>query len=485
MITAKHQHSHKNRIQRLVTICSRCFVTLWVLVGFVSTPLHANSVQGQSRIPKSLTERPPLGWNSYDCYGTSIKEAQFKACVDVLAEKLLPYGYNYAVIDAAWYNKSHRPGEEIEIANNKEVFQIEMDEYSRQWPALERYPSAANGKGFKPLADYVHSKGMKFGIHIMRGIALQAVKENSGILGTSYRARDIVNLNSLCPWSNKMLGVDVRKPGAQEYYNSLFDLYASWEVDFIKADDMMTPVYHKGEVEMMRKAIDQCGRPMVLSLSAGEAPPSYAQHLSSHANMWRISNDFWDRWDDVERMLELAVLWSPFIGNKGAWPDADMLPIGNLRIDHQNDSKWWRNEHLTAFSHDEITTVMNLWCILRSPLMWGGDPVTTPPKYRQYLTNRELLEVNQNSHNNRQIYNENDKVIWAADIPGSSSKYVALFNMADDKQTVNFEFYWEALKGPYVFRDLWKHAIVGEYSERFEIELPAHASVIYKVTPAK
>jgi len=433
---------------------------------------------------QSLSPTPPMGWNSYDCYATSIHESQFKASVDVLAEKLLPYGYEYAVIDAGWYNKSHKPGEVIEIANNKEVFKIAMDEYSRQLPTTEFFPGSADGKGFKPLADYVHSKGMKFGIHIMRGIARQAVKENTLILGTQYRAQDIVNMNSPCPWSNKMYGVDDRKPGAQEFYNSLFDLYAEWEVDFIKADDMMTPVYHKGEVEMMRKAIDQCGRPMVLSLSAGEAPPSYAFHMIENANMWRISGDFWDRWDDVIRIADLSALWSPFIGVNSTWPDADMLPIGNLRIGIQDDKNWWRNEHLTTFSHDEITTVMNLWCILRSPLMWGGDPVSTPEKYYQYLTNVELLDVNQNSQNNRQIYDKESKVIWFADIPESSSKYLAVFNFADYSQTVNFDFYWEQLKGTYTFYDLWKHDIMGEYSEKFEMDLPAHASAIYKIAPS-
>jgi len=303
---------------------------------------------------ENQTPKPPLGWNSYDCYGTDINEQELKACVDVLAERLLPLGYNYVVIDAHWYKFDlFDPTEDLSV---KEPDSVQLDKYGRLVPALNKFPSSANGKGFKPMADYVHSKGMKFGIHIMRGISRHAVKANTPIFGTEYHAQNIVNKNSVCPWNIDFYGIDVTKPGAQEYYNSLFNLYASWGVDFVKADDMLSPPYHKGEIEMVHKAIMQCGRPIVLSLSPGEAPPSFANHLMANANMWRISGDFWDRWGDMDRMFDLVNTWSPFIGKNGTWPDADMLPIGNLNVGKHHPTKWFKSEHLTKFTHDEIVT---------------------------------------------------------------------------------------------------------------------------------
>jgi alpha-glucosidase (family GH31 glycosyl hydrolase) len=173
-----------------------------------------------------------------------------------------------------------------------------MDGYGRLQPALNRFPSAANDAGFKALADYVHSKGLKFGIHIMRGIPRQAVEQNTPILGTSFHAADIADIHSTCPWNDDRYGVDMTKPGAQEFYNSKIQQYADWGVDFLKVDDLSRP-YHAPEIEAIRKAIDSTGRPMILSTSPGETPPSQAAHISQHANMWRISDDFWDNWKSL------------------------------------------------------------------------------------------------------------------------------------------------------------------------------------------
>ena len=126
-----------------------------------------------------------------------------------------------------------------------------MDEYGRLMPAVNRFPSSANGAGFKPLADYVHSKGLKFGIHIMRGIPRQAVERNLPIRGTSYHAADVADKDNGCRWNPDMWGVDTTKPGSQVYYDSIADLYASWGVDFIKADDMGSHLYQPAEMKAL------------------------------------------------------------------------------------------------------------------------------------------------------------------------------------------------------------------------------------------
>lgn len=450
----------------------------------------------QSQKFKRQTKEPPMGWNSYDAYHGAITEDQFTDCVDWLAEHLLPFGYTYAVVDFCWY----RPGPEGWDEEQWRTFKLKqtrgakndflpslcMDEYGRLLPDTIRWPSAANGVGFKAMANYVHSKGMQFGIHIMRGIPREAVYNNSGVLATKYHAADIACLIDTCPWMNHMYGVDVSQPGSQAYYNSLFNLYAEWEVDFVKADDMMVPPYRAGEIEMMRRAIDQCGRPMVLSLSCGEAPLSFANHLNKHANMWRISADFWDNWDDIERMFELAESWSPYIGN-GTWPDADMIPIGRLNLSGYPSSHGHPShnhvEHVCRLTNAEQRALMSLWCIIRSPLMWGGDPLSCSKETMSLLTNVDVLTLISESRNNRQIYERRDSRVWIADIEGSDAKYIGLFNLKDDDAQVLFELFWDGLSGRYSYVDLWDDSKFGVIEERFTVELKAHEGRLYKITP--
>lgn len=446
---------------------------------------------------KDLTVSPPMGWNSWDAYHGFLTEKQFRPIVQFFDENLKNFGWEYMVIDMGWYVPGPADWDmvtPIEASlkptldeNGKWTPVSSMDEYGRFIPEPNRFPSAVDGKGFKPLADLVHSKGMKFGIHIMRGIPRQAVDNvNSPILGTNYHAADIAVKWDTVKWSNLMYGIDINQPGAQEYYNSIFNLYAEWGVDFVKADDMMVPPYHKGEIEMMRKAIDQCGRPMVLSLSCGENPISQANHLEAHANMYRISIDVWDEWKDIERMFELAKWWSPFIGN-GTWPDADMLTLGTLSLGGTPEGK--RQKRFTELTKDEQYTMMNLWCMMRSPLMWGGDPLSIDDATMVLLSNKEVLNVNQNSSNNRQVYhsfsgNEWDRV-WMAEIPGSDDKYLGLFNLSDETKTVTFDFRWEYLPEKMGVRNLWQQKDLGVFTDKFEVELPAHASGLYRLSTAK
>ncbi len=222
-----------------------------------------------------------MGWNSFDAYDCRIDEATFRNVVDFMAERMKPLGWEYVVIDYIWFNPT--PGNwdnpnrryghpDVRLdSEGRPMDRLTMDQWGRLLPAVERFPTAAGGRGFKPIADYVHSKGMKFGIHIMRGLPRQAYYDNLPVKGSEYKAQDIAEPWDTCNWCNNMFGIDASKPGAQEYYDSLFALYAAWGVDYIKADDMMFPPYHAGEIEMMRRAIEKCGRPMVLSLSCGEA----------------------------------------------------------------------------------------------------------------------------------------------------------------------------------------------------------------------
>ena len=366
-------------------------------------------------------QTPPMGWNSWDCFGPTVTEAEVKANADYMAEHLKNYGWEYIVIDIRWYienDKAHG-------YNQKDAICV-MDEYGRLIPAENRFPSASGGKGFKPLADYIHNKGLKFGIHLMRGIPKLAVEKNTLVLGTDMTAKDIYNTNMLCTWLGDMYTVDASKEGAQEYYNSVMQLYASWGIDFIKIDDLSRP-YHKDEIELIRSAIDQCGRPIILSTSPGETPIEFAGHVSTHANMWRIIDDFWDNWSQLNAHFALFEKWIPYMG-PGHWPDGDMLPLGRIGIRAERG-----DNRMSQFTKDEQYTLMSLFLICRSPLMFGGHLPENDDFTYHLITNEEALAVFQNSRNNRQLFNDGEKIAWIADDPVTGDKYLALFYSSDQK----------------------------------------------------
>ena len=398
---------------------------LFAALEFFSPNLHAQDFGGWA-----LT--PPMGWNSWDCYGPTVTEQEVKANADYVASHLKESGWQYIVVDIRWYvSNPHAHG-----YNEKDPI-INMDEYGRLLPAVNRFPSSIGGKGFRPLADYIHSKGLKFGIHVMRGIPKLALEKNTPVFGTRYTANDIYSTKELCTWLHDMYSVDASKPGAQEYYNSIFKLYASWGVDFVKVDDIARP-YHKDEIEMVRKAIDNCGRPIVLSLSPGETPIEDAEHVMTHANMWRIADDFWDNWNQLEAHFALFEKWIPYMG-PGHWPDGDMLPLGRIGIRAEQG-----NPRMTRFTKDEQITLMSLFLICRSPLMFGGNLPDNGQFTLNLITNEEALDVLQTSADNRLLFDDGDKIAWIADRVGSGDKYVALFFDADRRPILENNALWNS-----------------------------------------
>ncbi len=360
-------------------------------------------------------ETPPMGWNSWDAFATTVTEDQTKAQADYMAAKLKAYGWQYVVVDIQWYEPN------ANSFNYRAGAPLVMDEWSRLQPAPNKFPSAADGKGFKALADYVHAKGLKFGIHMMRGISRQAALQNTPLKGTTARAADIADKSSTCPWNPDMYGVDMSKPGAQEYYDSIFEQAAAWGLDFVKVDDLSRP-YHLAEIEGIRKAIDKTGRPIVFSTSPGETPLEAGSHVSRYANMWRISDDFWDDWSALFAQFKRLHDWTAYRG-AGHFPDADMLPLGAVRqVPGYAGGPW------TRFTKDEQLTMMTLWAMARSPLMMGGDLTKNDDWTLSLLINTEMLAVNQKSSNNRQLFNRDGLVGWIADAPGSKDKYLGLFN---------------------------------------------------------
>jgi hypothetical protein len=425
-----------------------------------------------------LAPTPPMGWNSYDAYCGDVTEKEVKANADYMARHMSRYGWKYVVVDFYWYFSHPLPGVPDDQRGNN------MDDHGRLNPAPNRFPSAAHGQGFKPLADYVHSKGLKFGIHIMRGIPRPAVEKNLPILGTSAHAQDVADTGNTCSWSTAMYGVDVSKPAGQAYYDSLAALYASWGVDYIKADDMSwadksaREEYHRLEIAALHRAIEKSGRPIVLSLSPGPAPVDQAAHLHANANLWRISGDFWDEWNLLKSQFALCRVWAPYIG-PNHWPDADMLPLGRLRIRGFKDP-----ERQTRFTPAEQRTHLTLWAIFRSPRMMGGDLPTLDAATLGMLTNPEVLAVDQHSARNRELFRRGNQVVWIADVPGMGDKYLAVFNL-DDQTPAEINVRWSelGLAKTCTVRDLWGKKDLGVVDGAFAPKLAPHDAGLYRITP--
>jgi alpha-galactosidase len=381
----------------------------------------------------SWAPTPPMGWNSWDCFGPTVTEAEVKANADYMAKHLKSYGWNYVVVDIRWYvgnDKAH--------GYNETDPDYVLDEYGRFMPAINRFPSAAGGKGFKPLADYIHAKGLKFGIHIMRGVPVIAVKRELPIKGTTVTAADIYSEKDQCLWLRDMYTVVPGKAGAQEYYNSLFELYASWGLDFVKIDDLSSPIYFEGEIDMIRKAIDRTGRKIVLSTSPGETPVAHAGHVQKNANMWRTVGDFWDSWQQLKEHFEVFERWNKWRAY-GAYPDGDMLPLGRIGIRAERG-----DPRMTAFTRDEQYTLMTLWSIFKSPLMFGGNLPDNDPFTLSLLTNKNVLKVLNESTNNKPLFSDGEKAAWIADDPRTGAKYLAVFNTMDQQVAIEEKAAWNS-----------------------------------------
>jgi hypothetical protein len=373
---------------------------------------------------------PPMGWNSWDCYGPTVVEEEVKANADYMAAHLKKYGWEYIVVDIRWYVANDKSG-----GYNEKDPVWNMDEYGRFMPAINRFPSSASGKGFRPLSDYIHGKGLKFGIHMMRGVPVQAVNKNTPIPGSKSKAQDIYTADNQCPWLKDMYTIVAGKPGAQEYYNSVFQMYASWGLDFVKVDDLSG---HTAEIEMVRNAIDNCGRPIVLSISPGGDRPEAVDFLKHNVNMWRTSNDFWDNWPALKNQFKVLNSWAG-LSEKGSYPDGDMLPLGKIGLRAERGEP-----RMTHFSKDEQLTLMTLFSIFHSPLMFGGDLPSNDEYTLSLITNKDVLDVNQQSINGKQLFRFDDLIAWTADDPKTGDKYLALFNASDQQSVVESKAFWKS-----------------------------------------
>ncbi len=436
-----------------------------------------------SHLVAQVAVHPPMGWNSYNCFGSAVHEDEVKANADYMALHLKKYGWQYVVVDFLW-SYDNPPGSTIgnpyqkRLQDGSYIPWLSMDQWGRLTPQPDKFPSAFGGHGFKPLADYIHSLGLQFGIHVMRGIPRQAVWAKTPVMGApGIDASMIADTSSICPWMNHMYGLNMNQPGAQAYLNSLLTLYAGWGVDFIKVDDLSRP-YSNAEVEGYKKAIDQCGRPVVLSLSPGATPVAQAAHATQYSNMWRMADDFWDNWKEMLQMMNYAKQWEG-IGGPGHWPDCDMLQIGKL-----SKRGPVGEERYSRFTEDELYTHISFWSIYKSPLMIGGNLPENRELEQTILTNEEVLAVNQQGLHPKQILKTDSCLIWISEAAAGAGYYVAMFNIGDHALPVAFDFAAAGLKGKMQIRDLWKKTTIGMFRNKFSQQINAHGSLLLKISKA-
>lgn len=426
-----------------------------------------------------LAPTPPMGWNSYDYFGGDINEAEFLANAEYLAAHLKHLGWQYAVIDIAW----HADASMSQLAHDV------MDAHGRLMPSPRKFPSARNGSGFKPLADRLHAMGLRFGIHVMPGVTRHAMTRGCKVLGTNSPVIDIAlpgEMNALWPEQLHYLNPDA--PAAQAYYDSLFALFAEWGVDFVKADGPGYP-YLPRQVEMLDLARQRCGRPIVLSISAGcTQHAAWKHHRSKHCEMSRISEDFWDRWPQLEAMFDNFRAWQGFSG-PGHWPDGDMLPLGRIGARHHPANA---PDRRTKFTEHEQRTLMTLWCIAQSPLMLGGDLPSNTPDDLALISNAEVLAVNQRGRNGRELFRDchHSAVVWLADLTGhpdgsatANEWAIAVFNFHPAlTRTIPIPWSETGLPPRCRIRDLWNQRDLGVVGDELVVEVPPHGAAFVRVT---
>lgn len=358
-----------------------------------------------------------MGWNSFDCYGHSVDETQFCKNAEILSERFREFGYEYCVLDFCWFYPEKgtvAPPNQRWNGSDPDV-RICMDEFGRPLPAPEKFPSC--NRSLRPLADYVHSKGLKFGVHFMRGVPREAVIGKVAIKNSPYTAADIVSGED-CDWLNVNAGIDVDKPGGREYIRSMAELIDEWQIDFVKLDDALRP-YRKAEVECWAEELDALPGKIVLSLSPGEPPLSEAESISENCAMWRVMDDLWDKPAHLGKITALAAKWNPCLG-RGSYPDLDMLPLGRiLYTDVKNGRKSRLSPRMKKY-------MLSLWCMAKSPLMIGSELGALSKKELELLTHPALTDILLRSRFNRPLPYNGKVYEWVSET--ETQVYYAAFN---------------------------------------------------------
>jgi alpha-galactosidase len=404
---------------------------------------------------KLLAQTPPMGWNSFDSYGVYLHEEAAMANLEAFAKKLKPHGYDYFVIDAGWFGE-FKLHEGTIFPAEKHAQNLNFNEFGLLQPSKTYFPN-----GLQPIIDRCHQLGLKFGIHLMRGIPRAAVKANTQVKNTKYFAQDIADTTSICVWNHQNYGVEMSKPGAQEFYNSLINQMAEWGVDLLKYDDL---VPFPEEINGIANAIEKSGRPILLSLSpGGKVDPGHLEAFKK-AQMLRVTPDIWDEQKGINECFEA---WRKWQGKEesGFWIDMDMIPFGQLQLMSPkpagvdgNESKNELQMKMTSgeianfellagkgfnrwseFTKDQMYTFITLRALAASPLMMGGDLPTLDDFSLKLITDKDILECNQNGVMGSLVYEKEGIEIWKTPKKNSNDGWIGIFNRNPDLKSISLK----------------------------------------------
>ncbi len=419
---------------------------------------------GMDNRPKELlAPTPPMGWNSFNSYGVYLHEEAAYANLEAMAKKLKPHGYEFFVIDNGWFGE-YALQEGTIFPAEKHAHDVRINEFGHFIPSEVYFPN-----GLKPIADHAHELGLKFGVHLMRGIPRKAYEQNLPIKGTEYTARDIADTakKENCKWCTYCYGVDMTKPGAQEWYDGLIQHIADMGVDLIKYDDI---VPHPDEVEAVAKAIAKTGKPIVLSLSPGGTVDPEAIDFFRQANMLRVTNDVWDEQRYID---ECFTAWRKWQGKEqpGFWIDMDMIAFGQLQLmspPSTNPEKTVMDKgdialagkgvmRQSMLTKPQMKTFITMRALAASPLMMGGDLPTLDDFSLMLITDPEMLACNQNGVMSSFMLEADGLETWKVDKRGAKGEgWIGVFNRTDQK--TEFELTAERLgldSASYTLTDVW------------------------------
>ncbi len=406
-----------------------------------------------------LAPTPPMGWNSFDSYGVYLHEKAALENLEAFAEKLLPRGYDIFVIDNGWFGE-YRLKSGTLLPEETHAEEIRINEYGIVQPSKTYFPN-----GFGPLAKRARELGIRLGLHLMRGIPRKAVELNTPIQGTPYRASEIANQEDTCVWCHYNYGIDVSHPGAQPFYNSLAQQVADWGFEFIKADDI---VPYPQEIEALAKAIDDCERPLTLSLSPGGKVLPEALTSYHRGQMLRVTKDIWDNQRGIDQCFDAWRKWNGK-SEPGFWIDMDMIPFGQLQLmtppedgigteesaqkaalAGEGENRWCQ------LSDAQKETFITLRSMSRSPLMIGGDLPTLDQHSLELITHPEMIDCNQNSKAADLVYDEEDWEIWRTVSSVDETRgWLGIFNRRNQAREINADTIQLDLPKRTDFENIW------------------------------
>jgi len=372
----------------------------------------------QTAVPDAgLALTPPMGWNSWNRFACNINEQLIRDTADALASSgMKDAGYQYLVIDDCWHGQ--------------------RDAHGDIQPDPQRFPS-----GIKALADYVHSKGLKFGIYSDAG--------------------------------SKTCG---GRPGSRGYEFQDAAQYARWGVDYLKYDWCNTGTQNaEASYRTMREALNHTGRTIVFSMCEwGTAKPWL--WANGVGNLWRTTGDITDKWagkyDYSHGMMDIVDLNEPLypFAGPGHWNDPDMLEVGN-----------------GGMSADEYRTHFSLWAMMAAPLIAGNDVAHMSAETRSVLLNRDVIAIDQDplGHAGHRVRKAGDIEVWSRELAGGN-RAVLLLNRGKTPADISVKWtdagYPDTL--PVRVRDLWQAYDLGMLQSGYTAHnVPAHGVVILTLRP--